>query len=96
MFGKEPTPENVELDAAILRLLRTMDGVEPGTPEYAACLEQLSKLTEVRREKARPKVSMDTIVQAGAGLLGVAFIVVYEQKHVMASKALSFFGKNKL
>lgn len=96
MFGRQPSVEDVELDAAIMRLLRTMEEYGPEAPEYLTCLEHLAKLTEVRREKRRPKVNMDTVVQAGAGLLGVLAIVAYEQKHVMASKALTLLGKTKL
>lgn len=96
MFGREPKTEDIELDAAILRLLREMDEYGPEAPEYKTCLEHLDKLTEIRREKTRPKFSMDTMIQAGAGFLGVVAIVAYEQKHVMASKALTLFGKNKL
>lgn len=96
MFRKEPKPEDVALDAAILRLLREMDEYGPETPEYRTCLEHLDKLNEIRRGNTRSKVSMDTVVQAGAGLLGVVAIIAYEQKHVMASKAMNLIGKTKL
>ena len=96
MFGREATTEDVELDAAILRLLRDMDTYGPDSPEYTTMLEHLTKLTDVRREKKRAKISLDTVIQSAAGLLGIVAIVAYEQKHVMASKAMTLLGRTKL
>jgi hypothetical protein len=88
-FKKQPS----QLNEAIDKLLEEMRLYDPTTPEYQAALEGLGKLLEMRREEQRPLFSYDTLISSGATLLGIAFIVGYEQKHVVTSKALMLLNR---
>ena len=65
----------------------------PETQEFQQQIENLERLTALNNKKA--KVSPDTVVLVIGNLLGILVIVVYEQKHVFTSKALSFTLKPK-
>jgi hypothetical protein len=65
----------------------------PETPEFQQQIENLERLTALSNKKTR--VSPDTVVLVVGNLLGILVIVMYENKHVFTSKALSFTLKPK-
>jgi len=75
-------------DEPIEVVLHEMKTYGPDTPEFATQLTYLERLTAMKdKTKSVMRVSPDTLVTAGAGLLGIVIIVAYEQAHPMVSKA---------
>lgn len=95
MFKSKPTPEPTSLEKAIEYIHLEMLMHDPNTPEYTAMADNLSKLYNLRahdkHEKYRP--SPDTLAIISGNILAVLIIVSYEQKHVIATKAMSFWQK---
>lgn len=89
MFKK--TPIEAQLDAEILTLLEQMAGEDDKTTdEYAAKVEQMSKLHKLRTENT---VSMDTWATITANIAGILIVLNHERAHVIASKSLGFVRK---
>lgn len=89
MFKKNPI--EIQLDAEILTLLAKMAGIEDKTTdEYAAMLDQMSKLYKLREENS---ISMDTWATIGANLAGIFIILNHERAHVIATKSLGLVRK---
>ena len=65
----------------------------PETQEFQQQIENLERLSALNNKKTR--VSPDTVVLVIGNLLGILVIVMYENKHVFTSKALSFTLKPK-
>lgn len=99
LFTKKTLTEKSGLENAIDEILAQMDHcVSVDSDEYALMsiqLEKLYKLKEIDRENGPfwNRVNADTVVKTGGMLIGIGAIVVYEQKNVMGSKALSFVQK---
>jgi hypothetical protein len=76
-------------DEPIDTVLQEMKTYGPDTPEFATQLTYLERLSAMKSTTASKimKISPDTLVTAGAGLLGIVIIVAYEQAHPMVSKA---------
>jgi len=96
MIGRPVKVDAIKLEDAIIRILDDMEKVGPGTEEYTALLAQLERLSTLRTQERPPRVSRDTFATVAAHLCGILIIVAYEQKHVMASKGLSFVPKLKI
>ncbi len=71
-------------------LLKEMTEYGPGTPEYAAALEYLERLHKMKTNKRPSRVSGDAIANGLFTLGGILIIVIYEQKHVLSTKAFGF------
>lgn len=95
MFGLPPKNEPTKLDVAIMRLLEEMETYGPDSPEYPKMLSYLEKLNTVKTQTRRNKVDANTIAIVAGNLFGILIIVAYEQKNVMASKAVGFILKPK-
>jgi hypothetical protein len=93
MFGLFEEKEPSKLDVVIDKVLTDMVTYSPTDPEYKRLLKTLDKLTQLKTQTRRQKVSSDQILMTAGYLLGILAIVAYEQKHVMASKALGFIPK---
>lgn len=96
MFTRKPKPEvKTGLEEAISRLHADMQTEDPNTDKYAAMADNLTKLYKLREfdKKERYRPSADTLTIALANLAGVLVIVGYEQKHVIATKAMTFWQK---
>lgn len=83
------------IDEPIEQVLNEMNRVGPRSDEYPALVAQLDRLTEMKTQERKNKVSPDTLWIVGGGILQVLVIVAYEQKHVMVSKAVGFIQKVK-
>ena len=90
-FKKSEEPTAIDIAIAVVHA--SMIEYGPDEPEYEARLTYLERLTKLKTENRRPRVNPDTLVNAASGLLGVLVIVVYEQHHVMVSKAVGFLPK---
>lgn len=85
--NKKPNALNEPIDK-VLEELRQHD---PNSQEFDTNLTNLERLTKLKAStKWKMKVSPDTLVTAGATLLGILIIVGYEQKHAMVSKGFNF------
>ena len=84
-----------KLDEPIDRLLREMPNLKPDSPEYAKVVTQLEKLIKLQSEEQSGRISPDTLAVVAGNLLGILTIVIYEQKHVMVSKALGLILRSK-
>lgn len=98
MFTPKAPVEKTGLEIAIDDILAQMDHcVSVDSDEYrnmSAQLEKLYKLKEIdQKVMIHKRPSADTVVKTGGMLLGIATIVIYEQKNVLGSKALSFVQK---
>lgn len=90
MIERFEKPEAKALAAAEMRLLDQMASTDLGSDEYERLLTELERITQLKTNDRRPRVSRDTLVIAAANLLGILIIVAYEQNHVMTSKGLNF------
>lgn len=93
MFTLKTPAQKSGLEKAIDDLHRQMDVVMADSEEYDRLTDQLTKLYKLREHDAPKRVSPDTLVLAGANILGIAMIVGHERAHVVTSKALSFVQK---
>lgn len=93
MFNSRAKREKTGIEMAIDSVLAKMKGVEPTSQEYVKMVEQLSKLHKLKEDEKPSRVSPDTIVVAGANLLGVLIIVGHERAHVVTSRAKDFMLK---
>ena len=94
MFTLRKTKEPTALDGELERMFIEMNELEIDSEEYKLRLEYLERLTALKPEKGKP-LSNDAKLQAGTSLLSILMIVVYEQHHVLTSKALGFINKAK-
>lgn len=93
MFTRK-SPEKSGLEKAIDELHAEMQTHEGDSAEFDRLTDQLTKLYKLREHDApKCRVSPDTLVIAGANLLGILIIVGYEQKSVMTSSAKNFLMK---
>ena len=92
MFPEALRPKKSELDIVIDELVIELNKTDKGTPEYAAMVDQLVKLSNAR-QNTRTTVSPDVLATIAGNLAGILLIVGYEHSHVITSKALSFVGK---
>lgn len=84
-----------DLDDAIDRVLKELNNEGLDTEEYARRLKHLERLTTLRVDEHKKRVSPDTWAIVGANILGILIIVGYEQGHVLASKGLGMILKTK-
>ena len=87
-FG-EPSPLEIVTNEAI----RELHGQEIGSEEYGKKLEHVVKLHKMLTEEKSAPVSKDTLILAGANLLGIVLIVKHEYANVITSKALNLVLK---
>lgn len=88
---KGPTP----LEEEIARVMDDMAHVYTGSEEYALLLERLERLTKLKEDRFRDKITPDGVLMVVGNLLGVGIIVGYEHAHVITSKALGQLLKTK-
>jgi hypothetical protein len=89
------TIESSILDEPIERVLTDMNTYGPDSEEYPKLVDHLERLTRMKAEESRQRVSPDTMAIVLGNLLGILVIVAYEQKHVMVSKGLGFVLRTK-
>ena len=86
-FGKK----NELLDTQINAVLRNMSDIGlDNTEEYSKKLVYLERLHEIKAKNRPARVSGDTMAIVVGNLVGILIIVMYEQKHVLSTKAFGF------
>lgn len=95
MFGHNANGESSKLEQATEEVLDRMLGMDPEDEKYSTHLGHLERLTKMKTEHRHNKVSSDTVLVVLGNLFGILIIVAYEQKHILASKAMGFVGKTK-
>lgn len=93
MFKQNDKPNHLE--ETIASVHAKMAEIPMDSEEYDRLTTQLTKLYKLREHDSKKTVSPDTLVLAGANLLGIVMIVGHERTHVVTSKALSFVSKLK-
>lgn len=79
---------------AIDVLFTEMEEHSGTSEEYDRLTDQVAKLSKIRHENdGASKVSADTLIIAGANILGILIIVGHEQTSVITSKAINFIMK---
>lgn len=87
--------ESVMLDKLEQAILERMQEVNPLTDEYAKLCDRLQYVTDLKK-KNKKSVSPDTIALISANLAGIILVLVWEEKHVIASRAFSMISKLKI
>lgn len=94
-----PTPDNKPtLNEAIDHLLLEMQSHKAHTDEFSKCVDQLTKLYDIKKsiEKDNKKiVSYDQLFAVAGNLAGILLILNFERAGIVTSKALSFVLKAK-
>jgi hypothetical protein len=91
LFNREPD----SLEKSITQIFARMEMVDIDSEEYDKLLEKLERLEQLKSKKTSGP-SPDTLILAATNIAGILIIVLYEQKHVFTSKALSFILKPKI
>ena len=86
-FGNKPELIDTQITAVLNRMSDL--GLE-NTEEYSKLLVYLERLNETKAKNRPSRVSGDTIAIVLGNLLGILIIVMYEQKHVLSTKAFGF------
>ena len=77
------------LEAAVSRVVNDLNNHEIGSEEYQKSLDALTKLHKVLEEE-KSSVSKDTLVLAGANLVGLMIIISHERLgHIITTRAFS-------
>ena len=79
------------------RLDSLLESTTQGSEEYYSLLATREKLQDIldKAEKAKFKVSGDTLVTGGVSLLSILAVLKHEQLNVISTKALGFIMKLK-
>lgn len=96
MSDKKTLNENPTLEKAIDAVLQAMQNHTPDSSEYERMVNQLDKLYKMRTYKKASAVEFNTLISAGASLVGIIMILGYEHADVITSKALGFVTKTKI
>jgi hypothetical protein len=88
MFRKFFLNEMTEsVDELINEILDQMKTAEVLSEEYAALTARLEQLYGIKTKQVPSPVSRDTIAVIAANILVSLLVIIYEEKHVIRSKA---------
>jgi hypothetical protein len=94
-FRKKDENERTAIEWQIDAVYARMREVPITSEEYPKLVVYLERLNKIKHEGKRNPVSLDTIVTVVGSLLGIGMIIVYEQKHVMTSRAMQHLVRPK-
>lgn len=83
------------LNQEILVALEDLEGLRDEPEKYDAAMNRISQLQKLKPERATRPLSLDSVVIAGANLLGILWLTSYERERPITSKALSFVMRLK-
>ncbi len=96
MFGLFRKKDKTSIyDDSINRVLDSMMALSPEDKEWDSLVDHLERLIKLKAEGQRGKVDANTMAIVTGNLLGILVIVIYEQKHVLTSKATGFILRAK-
>jgi hypothetical protein len=78
------------LETEITRIQSILKTKKPTEDDYATTLTQVERLFALKELEKPERVSPDTQANVAANLIGIAMILMYENSHVITTKALSF------
>lgn len=89
MLGRKPKEIDSKLDKASDKLLNQMLEEEVSRQSFSVDLAHLERIRSLRTNNKK-RLDPNTMALVAGNLLGILIIVIYEQNHVMASKAKDF------
>jgi len=95
MIFKPKTTDPTMLDLAITNLFARMEQEEPTSKEYAALVDELSKLLKLKENELPKRIDPNVALQVAGSIAGVLLILHYEKVNVLATKAVGFVMKAK-
>lgn len=95
IFKPKQSPEPTMLDVAISNIFSRMEETEPTTKEYAALVDELSKLLKLKENELPKRIDPNIALQVAGSLAGVLLILNYERVNVITTKAAAFVMKAK-
>lgn len=95
MFIPFKRTEEKYLDELIERVVDDMHMFGPESEEYPKLVAHLERLHKMKADKKPSRVSPDTLAIVLGNLVGILIIVMYEEKHVITSKAFTMATKTK-
>lgn len=81
------------LETEIAAVLFAMCNTDRSSSEYAAMVDQLTKLYEIKNNSSKSRVSPDTLAIVAGNLAGILTIVLAEKSSVINSAARAFILK---
>jgi len=93
MFKKQIDSNETGIKAVIDTLISSLESYPADSPEYAARVDQLTKLYDMKKKHSSNGVSADTLATIAANLVGIVAVLHYEKVNVVTSKALAFIPK---
>ena len=88
---KEPSLLEQEVDRAV----RELKNQSIGSEDYMKMLDVISKLHKMKEDEKPSSVSKDTLVLAGANLLGIILVIRHEHLNVITSRAMNMVIRAK-
>lgn len=92
---RKPKAVDAKLEKVTENLLDEMIENGSDTEEYPLNLTYLERVTAIRNATRRQRMNPNNLVLSGTNLFGILIIVIYEQKHVLTSKAQAMLLKSK-
>lgn len=83
----------VSIDLEIEHVLNGMRQMTIGSKEYQQAAESLRTLYEAKGIKNPSIISADTLISAGANLLGILLVINHERLNVLTTKAFGMVRK---
>lgn len=93
MFNSKANRKKTGLEEAIDDVLAAMKGKDKDSNEYEQLVDQLAKLHKLKEDEKPSRVTPDTLIVAGANILGIVLIVGHERAHIVTSRAKDFMLK---
>lgn len=97
MFKSKTSVNYPGLEDEIASAISHLSGVQPNSDEYAAIVDQISKLDALTNHKVKKSaISKDALIAVGGNLAGILLILNYEKVGAVTTKALGFVLKSKI
>jgi hypothetical protein len=95
---KEKKDKRTNLEKEIDAVLDYMDNMSPDSEEYTTIVTNLERLYKAKADvdERKRKISPDTILLVGGGILEILIILNYEKANVITSKAFGRILKGKI
>jgi hypothetical protein len=87
------TPKKPVVDDEIVHILKKLEELDPSSKEYADACLNLKVLHEARSYKTKNSIDMDTLIIAGANILGIVLVLYHEKFDIISSKAFGMIMK---
>jgi hypothetical protein len=95
MLGFRRYRKRSVLDEPIGNILTRMNEAGLDSQKYNECVDHLDRLMEMKTDERKHRIDPNTVLIVLGNLLGILVIVIYEQKHVMVSRALGFVNRTE-